>query len=451
MKKVIGALSLLYLLAYLQLSVQDKTVAAPPIAQQQSKSTTIISQYEQPAMLLQQQAVLEKYEIAHKHDFNLSTPIEHTAKKHAADTPSAPAKTQITQAAQTRLSEIQKRALAKEVVQTWFAHQWLSGVSLNNIQSDENTASSNHRDRESTVLMTSRQLTTEEAEETADTEEENEPTLNKCIATPSKIDGVYQGCQSPVVFEIANIGAIYNMFLTSFELRDGGGVYYNALGPAFELSSFKELCLNSGTKSLGGQFNQAGINFAAFSACKDNDLRLNGVVLTTNKTWNSKVHEITHRYNALHITHASLGLDLVLHKDATVLADVVNDFEVYTYNDIIEDFTAQAEYKREHLTMHIQHSDLEFEASSGNQSVSFSGRVYISTLGYADIQTISPLFYSPANMSKPQSGELLIAGQNNSTLRIQILGIAEPQIAIYIDTDGDSVEDIFYQTSWDKF
>jgi len=67
---------------------------------------------------------------------------------------------------------------------------------------------------------------------------------------------------------------------------------------------------------------------------------------------------------------------------------------------------------------------------------SYSGRIYISTLGYFDVSTQSPLFCSRCDNSEYlPGGSLFLSGENNSSILISVINTE--QLQAQIDEDGD--------------
>lgn len=74
------------------------------------------------------------------------------------------------------------------------------------------------------------------------------------------------------------------------------------------------------------------------------------------------------------------------------------------------------------------------------------GRVFDSVQGFVDLVTVTPLLFSGANPIFPISGQLLIRGSGNSSIRLTAL--SGTLVALAVDIDGDGIFEINATLKW---
>lgn len=75
-----------------------------------------------------------------------------------------------------------------------------------------------------------------------------------------------------------------------------------------------------------------------------------------------------------------------------------------------------------------------------------TGRVFDSVHGFVDIETLVPLVYSSANQFLTDSGQLLLTGSNDSSIRLTVQSLT--LVWLELDLDGDTSFEIVSALSW---
>lgn len=117
--------------------------------------------------------------------------------------------------------------------------------------------------------------------------------------------------------------------------------------------------------------------------------------------------------------------------------------ETTTANLVSRNNNTGAMSKTENLVS-VSVYDNIFTPSSFTETI--AGRLFHSAHGYVDITTVAPLVFGTLNQFFPDSGQLLLTGEGNRSIRVTALSATLARLAL--DLDGDSVVDNTATLKW---
>ncbi len=285
--------------------------------------------------------------------------------------------------------------------------------------------------------------------DTGDTDTDDDASqATVCTPEASVLDGTYQGCTDAASLTSANAAILYNVILGSRDNLQGNSFSSFPVVSTTVHNDTLVLCNVSGTFTLNGEQAQPGTLTTQYDNCDFGPAFFNGFASDAISVWDATSRDITRTQDTVVFRNATV--DIISHGTFRLTANTVTEEESLQANLIVEDVGRTAEFQTQNLLVEASYDDLEFGIAPGNVSITLTGRQLYSEAGYVDVSTPQALFFQPANAVTPISGELLLTGVNNSTIRFTVISSTAPEVEVAIDSDGDSVVDQTFQVSWQQ-
>jgi 6-phosphogluconolactonase (cycloisomerase 2 family) len=147
-------------------------------------------------------------------------------------------------------------------------------------------------------------------------------------------------------------------------------------------------------------------------------------------------------FSLLTITSSTLNVSL----DGSIHSEI--SFVAQTEKLTIDKLVARNNATGEMLMINNYTSIVEYDNIflPSSYSETFIGRIYDSAQGYLDYKTIDPINFSAISQVYPDSGQLVLTGENSTHLRVSVLSDIEAQIEL--DLDGNSAYEISGILPW---
>lgn len=126
------------------------------------------------------------------------------------------------------------------------------------------------------------------------------------------------------------------------------------------------------------------------------------------------------------------------------------DTETMTFNLTTTDNVSGKAIKAHSLRFVFVYDDI-FSPSS--YTLTMTGRVWDSDYGYVDVLTVTPFVFANINQLFPDSGQIILTGAGNASIRVTalpspLLALPSTLLTVELDLDGDSVYEVIATLKW---
>ena len=203
----------------------------------------------------------------------------------------------------------------------------------------------------------------------------------------------------------------------------------------------------SGSMRLHGTLNDDFTGTVAFDfdRCRDGDVAIDGAGTLRIDSFDmnrSAIIDGTMTFSLL--TFSAPGSDFSMSGSMRLQSTFATDTETLTSNLVIKDNDSSAMWETQNFVIRTRYDSIFMPS---NYSESWSGRFYDSVLGYVDIATNQPMFFSNIFIEYPDGGgELVLNGAGDTSIRVSML--SGTQVMLELDLDGDSSYELSATVLW---
>lgn len=195
----------------------------------------------------------------------------------------------------------------------------------------------------------------------------------------------------------------------------------------------------SGTLTLSGETNDGGIGSLDYKWSDFNDgdgSTITGQGAITITGYDSTRNAITDALITLPVFRiVDSDSDVSFTGTISFTTDFALDTESISLNGVLEDHRSGEIFKYENLATISTYIDLD-AAESWEIAYVIEGRLYIGSIGYVDVRTISRFECDGCHLRPPTAGEMFITGENNGTVRVRATYTEKARLDIDSDNDG---------------
>jgi hypothetical protein len=109
------------------------------------------------------------------------------------------------------------------------------------------------------------------------------------------------------------------------------------------------------------------------------------------------------------------------------------DTETTTFNLTTTDNISAKTIRTHNLVFVFVYNDI---FSPTSYTLTMTGRVWDSDHGYVDVLTVTPFVFSSISQLFPDSGQIILTGAGNASIRVTAL--SSTLLTVELDLDGDS-------------
>jgi uncharacterized repeat protein (TIGR01451 family) len=195
-------------------------------------------------------------------------------------------------------------------------------------------------------------------------------------------------------------------------------------------------CTNGGSIRVQGTINDNGTGSVTltFNSCTERDVTVSGQASAQVNAFDlgtSTPTDMVISFTRLMVRGAGASVDFggAMHLQESLPTNT----ETLTVNFVVIDNITANMVKAENLVF-VNVSNNLLSPSSFSESV--SGRLYDKTEGFVDISTPIPLHFGSTTQDFPDSGQMVLRGANNASIRLNALSSALITIALDVNGDG---------------
>jgi len=180
-----------------------------------------------------------------------------------------------------------------------------------------------------------------------------------------------------------------------------------------------------------------------YNACRTGTDTLNGAATMRVDAFDTNyalITDFTITFSRLTVSGPGISQDL----SGTLRSHIViaTRTETLTENFVTQDNNTRATTKTDNLVVVNVYDDL-FNPHFFTETL--SGRVFDGTSGYVEVSTPTPLFFSTATQSAPDSGQILISGAGSKAL---LPALSDTRVRVQVDANGDGVYETAATVRW---
>lgn len=203
---------------------------------------------------------------------------------------------------------------------------------------------------------------------------------------------------------------------------------------------------DSGSIRVQGTINDNGTGSVSltFNACRTGDETVSGEATAQVNAFDTGTGTLTDFV----VTFARLmvrgsGVSVDFGGSIRLQESIATNTETLTVNFVVLDNITANMLKAENLVfMHVANNVL----SPSSFTESISGRLYDKAEGFVDISTPAPFYFGSATQDFPDSGQMVLRGANNASIRLTAL--SSPLITIALDLNGDGTYENTATLKW---
>lgn len=146
------------------------------------------------------------------------------------------------------------------------------------------------------------------------------------------------------------------------------------------------------------------------------------------------------------LTVTGPGVNVTLGGSLRDQLNIVGDRETVTFNTITTDHNAGKTIKAHNLVFLFRYSDIF--SSCPSATLTINGRLWDSRYGYVDVSQATGMafHFASCNQLFPDSGQMILFGTNNASIRVTAL--SSVSLTVEVDLDGDGAYELTTPLKW---
>ena len=217
--------------------------------------------------------------------------------------------------------------------------------------------------------------------------------------------------------------------------------------PAFSVDETDPCDFGQGSIHTTGTLNDTNLTGtlnATYTNCLLDGLTYNGHATLTFTAWDLfLLVPIDSTFTISSLTITGPGVNDTVSGSLRDQLNIASDTETLTFNDVTTDNTTGKTLKTHNLVFVFVYNDI-FSPSS--YTLTMTGRVWDSLYGYVDVLTVTPFVFASISQLFPDSGQVILFGMNNASIRVTAL--SSVLLMVELDLDGDSAYELTATLKW---
>lgn len=218
--------------------------------------------------------------------------------------------------------------------------------------------------------------------------------------------------------------------------------------PAFKVDETDSCDSGQGTIHYTGTINDTtltGTLNATYTNCLLDGLTYNGQATLTVTVFDLYYFVPTDfTFTISRLTVTGPGVNETLKGSLRDQLNIAGDKETTTFIDLVTtDNVSSKQIKTQNLVFVFVYNNI---FSPTSYRLTITGRVYDSVYGYVDVSTVVSFFFSSLSQLFPSSGQIILVGASNASIRVTAL--SSTLLTVELDLDGDNAYELMAYLRW---